>query len=155
MHKPKLYLDTTIPSYVFNSHVPDKQTAARKLFEYIDKEKAEAYISTVVVRELSKTGEDYLKDRLFALIKNITVLEVTQECVELAGEYIQRGIIPKENIDDALHIACASVYEIDFLVSYNFEHIVRVKTIDNVSAINVLLGFKTPRIIIPEEVIDV
>ena len=92
---------------------------------------------------------------MFALIKNITVLEVTQECVKLAGEYIQRGIIPKENIDDALHIACASVYEIDFLVSYNFEHIVRVKTIDNVSAINVLLGFKTPRIIIPEEVIDV
>lgn len=155
MHKPKLYIDTTIPSYVFNDHVFDKQKAAKKLFEYIDKEKAEAYISTVVTREINKTRDGYLKDKLVALIKNMPVLEVTLECAEFAGEYIQRRIIPQENRDDALHIACASVYEIDFLISYNFEHIVRIKTIDNVSAINVLLGFKTPRIIIPEEVIDV
>lgn len=154
MHKPKLYLDTTIPSYVFNSHVPDKQMAARKLFEYIDKEKAEAYISTVVIREINKTRDGYLKDSLVALIKDLPVLEVTLECAELAGEYIQKGIIPKENMDDSLHISCASVYEIDFLISYNFEHIVRIKTIDNVAAINVLRGYRTPRIIIPEEVID-
>ncbi|MEW6686208.1 MAG: hypothetical protein AB1393_08385 [Candidatus Edwardsbacteria bacterium] len=58
-------------------------------------------------------------------------------------------------MNDALHIAFATVYEMDFLVSYNFEHIVKIKTIDRITAINLLLGYKTPRIVIPEEVIDV
>lgn len=58
-------------------------------------------------------------------------------------------------MDDALHIGIASVYEMDYLASYNFEHIVKVKTIDGITAVNLLRGYRTPRIIIPEEVLDV
>jgi hypothetical protein len=43
----------------------------------------------------------------------------------------------------------------DFLVSYNYEHIVKIKTIDKVTGVNLLLGYPTPRIVIPEEVLDV
>ena len=155
MRKLKIYLDTTIPSYVFNSHVPDKQIAAKKLFEYIDQERFEAYISAAVMREILNTKDKDLRNQIILLVKTLKVLEVSSECIGLAEEYIKRDIIPRENIDDAIHIACASIYEIDFLISYNFENIVKIKTIDNVQAVNLLLGYRSPRIIIPEEVIDV
>lgn len=155
MRRPKIYLDTTIPNYVFNDHVPDKQEAAKKLFTSIKAGKFEAYISTAVTREINNTTDQILKDKLISVIKDMEILEISSECIDLANEYIKREVIAQKNTDDALHIACASVYEMDFLISYNFEHIVRIKTIDNIAAINVLLGYRMPRIIIPEEVIDV
>ena len=68
---------------------------------------------------------------------------------------MSNGIIPADNIDDALHIAIATIYEMDILVTYNFEHIMKIKTVDRITAVNLLLGYKTMRIVIPEEVLDV
>lgn len=155
MHRPKIYLDTTIPSYIFNEHVPDKQKASQKLFTSIKRGDFETFISDVVLREIYETKDKTLKEGLIQQIKDLIILEVSPECERLALEYIRREIIPVEFKNDALHIACSSVYEIDFLISYNYEHIVRIKTIDKVTGINLLLGFKTPRIVTPEEVLDV
>lgn len=155
MRKPKVYLDTTIPNYVFNSHTPDKQEAVRRLFDSIKKEKLEAFISDIVLREISETKDNALRDKLLEQLRGLSILDISEECERLASEYILRGIIPEEFKDDALHIAYASVYEMDFLISYNYEHIVKIKTIDKVNGVNLLLGFKTPRIVTPEEVLDV
>lgn len=154
MRKDKLYLDTTIPNYVFNSHIPDKQKAAIELFKCIKNGMYEGYISDVVIRELVATQDVELRNKLLRVIEGLPLFEVTEECIILRQEYINRGVIPAENRDDALHVAVSSVYEVDFLVSYNFEHIVKIKTIDKITAINLLLGYKTPRIVIPEEVIN-
>ncbi len=154
MRIPKIYLDTTIPNYVFNKHVPDKQKSAANLFERIKQHRFETYISVVVMKELTVTQDVGLRNRLIQLVQKIWVLELTANCVSLGQEYIARGIIPEEYTNDAFHLAIATVYELDFLVSYNFEHLVKIKTIDQVTAANILLGYKTPRIIIPEEVLD-
>jgi predicted nucleic acid-binding protein len=155
MKKFKIYLDTTIPSYVFNDHVPDKQIAVKKLFELFKEGKLEPYISDVVIREIQRVRDIVLRDRLVDLIRELIVLDVSEECTSLAQEYILKGIIPAEYRNDALHIAYASVYDMDFLVSYNYEHIVKIKTIDKVTGVNLFLGYRTPRIVIPEEVLDV
>ena len=155
MKRSTIYLDTTIPNYVFNNHVPDKQKSAKMLFENIIARQYDAYISDVVLRELRETPNPNLRKSLIKQVENIPVLELTDECLSLGNQYIDKGIIPEENTDDAFHIALATVYEIDFLVSYNFEHIVRVRTIDQITAVNLLAGYKTPRIIIPEEIIYV
>ncbi|MBI4713096.1 MAG: PIN domain-containing protein [Planctomycetes bacterium] len=151
----RIYLDTTIPNYYFNEHTPDKQKAAHKLFALLKTGNFDGYISDVVLRELMKTAEVIRQRKMVTLVKELSVLEVTQECIRLADEYIKNNIIPALNRDDALHIALASIYGIDFLVSYNFEHIVKVRTIDRVTGVNLLCGYKTPRIVSPEEVLDV
>ena len=109
MKKSKIYLDTTIPSYVFNDHVPDKQIAAKKLFELFKKGKYEPYISDVVIREIQRAKDIVLRNRLVDLIRELIVLDVSEECTSLAQEYILKGIIPAEYRNDALHIAYASV----------------------------------------------
>lgn len=55
--------------------------------------------------------------------------------------------------DDALHIACASVNDLDAIISWNFEHIVKLKTKREVVGINVLLGYKEIGIYSPWEVV--
>ena len=73
---------------------------------------------------------------------------------ELAKEYIAQGIIPKRYENDALHIAVAAVHDLDVIISWNFEHIVKMKTKRQVNAINTLLGYKGIDIYTPREVVE-
>lgn len=81
-------------------------------------------------------------------------LEFDGECYELAAEYIKRGIIPDKYEDDAFHIAVASVNDLDAIISWNFKHIVKLKTKKEVAGTNLLLGYKELEIYSPMEVID-
>jgi len=89
------------------------------------------------------------------VIKEIAPEELTlsKDAEDLASRYISEGIIPDKYENDALHIAIASVSSLDIIVSWNFEHIVNLKTKHGVMAVNVLLGHKTIEIISPLEVI--
>jgi len=63
-------------------------------------------------------------------------------------------IIPEKYRADALHIAFATFYEMDVLVSYNLRHIVKLKTRRLVNYINLLEGYRNLEIGTPEEVIE-
>jgi len=93
---------------------------------------------------------------MFALISeyNIAVLAASDEADHLARRYISEGALPQGSLADASHIAVASVNAMDMIVSLNFRHIVREKTIRMTGAINVLLGYNTIEINSPMEVID-
>jgi len=124
------------------------------LIEQVRQSQYDVFISDVVTREVfnaSKEKSTQLSDLISEL--NPTILNTTDECVELAQRYIQEGIIPVRYKDDALHIAVASVHNLDAIVSWNFKHIVKLKTRREVKAVNFLLGYKEIEIISPQEVI--
>ena len=85
---------------------------------------------------------------------NVEVLAPSDEIARLADIYISGGIIPARFPDDALHIATASVYEIDYIISLNFQHIVKHKTIIETELINAKEGYKRVFIHAPAEVIE-
>jgi hypothetical protein len=58
------------------------------------------------------------------------------ESIELAGTYIDRGILSSNYRDDARHIAMATVADVDILVSWNFRHIVHFDKIRQFNAVN-------------------
>lgn len=153
MYKLKVYLDATIPNYAFNSHTPEKQQYANRLFEEIKIGKIDAFISKIVIDEISSAPEPK-KTNMVNIIKNLPVLEVTNQCNELAEKYISRKIIPTKNKEDALHIAIATFYGLDAIISYNFDHIVKLRTKREVTGINLALGYKIIDLIIPEEVLS-
>lgn len=121
----------------------------------IEAQKYIPHISDIVLGEIGNTPDKSLRDKLMNAVSNFTILDATQECKDLALEYISYNIVTQESANDVLHIAIASIFEMDFLISYNFEHIVKVKTIDMITAVNLIKGYKTPRIVIPDEVLDV
>ena len=69
----------------------------------------------------------------------------------MANIYIERGIFPEKYIEDALHVAAATCHEISYIVSWNFEHLVKVKTRKTVSLSNILAGYKEVEIVSPQE----
>jgi hypothetical protein len=81
---------------------------------------------------------------MLSQLKNVSfiVLDVNEDIRELALKYIDEGIIPRKCFDDATHIAIATYYNCDCIVSWNFKHIVRAKTIIGANGINKLMGYK-------------
>lgn len=152
MRKPTVYIETTVPNYVFNENYPDEQEVAKLVFEAIDRDIIKGFVSVVVEDELEKAPAR-LRPKLTALLKNCERLKVTEEIIKLVERYIKEGAFPESKPADATHVAVASFYGVDYIFSWNFRHIVRESTIRKVTAVNELLGFKTPKIVNPEEVI--
>ena len=70
----------------------------------------------------------------------------------MASAYVQAGLIPAKYFDDARHIAIASYFGLDAVLSWNFEHMVKFKTRKGVSSVNILNGYQSIEIISPLEV---
>ena len=109
------------------------------------------FISSLVLTEIEGLKDDHKKRLLLRLLEGSEVLTINDEGERLAREYVSQGIIPKKYVDDARHIAVAVVNSIDFLVSWNFEHIVKVKTRRMVGLVDAEKGYKAIEIIAPPE----
>lgn len=129
MKKIKYYLDTTIFNFVFTEGDTEKKDITIKLFKDLLLIAEGIYISDEVIREISRASEPR-KSQLEGLLRecNSLMLEIDSEVQELAERYIKEGIIPERYRSDALHIAVAVINGIEVIVSWNFEHIVKLKT---------------------------
>jgi len=155
LKKIKYYLDTTIFNFVFAEGDTEKKDITVKLFKDLPSISNGIYISDEVIREISRAPEPR-KSQLEGLLRetNPLLLEVDIEAEELAERYVKEGIIPERYRSDAVHIAVAVVNGIEVIVSWNFEHIVKLKTRVMVNGINRLLGYHEIEICSPEEVIE-
>ena len=156
MRTPKIYLETTIFNFPFVEDAPQYRADTLKLFEEIMAVRWKPFTSIYVMRELENTKDIERRSKMQALVTTygITVLDPSDEIARLANIYISSGIIPARFPDDALHIATASVYEIDYIISLNFQHIVKHKTIIETELINAKEGYKRVFIHAPAEVIE-
>lgn len=155
MKKIKYYLDTTIFNFVFAEGDAEKKDITLKLFKELPLIAEDVYISDEVIREISRADEPR-KSQLEGLLRetNPLLLTVDIEAEELAERYIKEGIIPVRYRSDALHIAVAVINGIEAIVSWNFEHIVKLKTRVMVNGVNRLLGYHEIEICSPEEVVE-
>jgi len=153
LKKIKYYLDTTIFNFVFAEGDTEKKDVTLKLFKDLSLIAEGIYISDEVIREISRAPEPR-KSQLTELLRetNPLLLEIDLEVEELAERYIKEGVIPGRYRSDALHIAVAVVNGIEAIVSWNFEHIVKLKTRIMVNGVNRLLGYHEIEICSPEEV---
>ncbi|MDR2734381.1 MAG: hypothetical protein LBC99_07040 [Spirochaetota bacterium] len=124
------------------------------MFAEIKEGKFRPFTSEYVIEELGKTKDVEKREKMKALITEygITVLPLNKEAAQLADMYIAAGIISKRYQTDARHIAAATIAGIDIIVSLNFRHIVRHKTIFETEFVNIREGFKRVFIHTPAEV---
>ncbi|MCU0420555.1 MAG: hypothetical protein MUC38_12960 [Cyclobacteriaceae bacterium] len=78
-------------------------------------------------------------------------IELTHEAVDLATEYITEKVVGPTSYADCLHIALATINRADFLVSWNFKHIVNIERIRGYNSINIRDGYKPLEIRTPRE----
>jgi predicted nucleic acid-binding protein len=155
MRVPKVYLETSVFNFYFADDAPDKRQDTIKLFEEIREGKYEPYTSSYVFQELLLAKEPK-KSKMVGLMEpfNITLQPANGEAERLADIYVAEKIIPEKYFTDGVHIAMATVNDLDFIVSFNFQHIVKRKTIILTEVINAREGYKRIGIHSPTEVIE-
>jgi predicted nucleic acid-binding protein len=128
MKKVKIYFDTSVISFLFADDSPDFKSITINFFENYSKE-YDLYISEIVLLEINKNTDELLKTDMLNIIDkyNIQTLEYNLEIDEIAKKYILSKIIPERKIEDALHVAYTTYYEIDILLSWNFKHLANIK----------------------------
>ena len=155
MKSLKIYLETTVFNFIFADDSPDKRQDTIKLFDEIRQEKYIPYTSDYVLQELLK-AEEPKRTQMVNLIEqyNIKFLEPDKNAENLADKYVLEKIIPLKFRTDGIHIAMATINDLDIIVSFNFHHIVKLKTIMGTESINLREGYKRIGIYSPTEVIE-
>ena len=152
--KPKVYLETTVPSYLTAWMSRDLIMAARQQItrEWWERRLAhfDAYISQLVLDEAAEGDADAAKRRL-AVVAGFPLLTATPETEELAVALVERKLLPPVAADDAVHIALAAAHGMDFLLTWNFKHIANAETVAKIAQACRDHGFACPVICTPEE----
>ena len=146
--KLKLYVDTS----VFGGYFDDEfEEFTKPLFDKIQKGDFKLLFSTVTQDELENAPLQVKE-----LVKHLKVeftefIEATDEAVELASQYILEKVVGQTSYADCLHIALATIHRADFLISWNFKHIVNVQRIMGYNSVNIKNGYKQLEIRSPRE----
>jgi predicted nucleic acid-binding protein len=154
MRKLRIYLDTSVLNFYYAEDSPKEMAITRQLFTEIADNLFEAFISAVVIDEV-EAAEEAIRHPLTNLIitYDLKILETDPEVDYLAQKYIENKIIPPKYGRDAYHIAYTTIYELDLILSWNYEHIVKLKTKTGVNGINKLEGYREIEICSPWEVV--
>ncbi|MEQ8169537.1 MAG: PIN domain-containing protein [Candidatus Eremiobacterota bacterium] len=153
MKKLKLYLETSIWSYYYSEDIQCKMEATREFLQVVRKGNYDIYISRFVYQEINNT-EDFKRNQLLKLIcaYKPVELEVTSEAYKLADKYIKTHTLPRSSHTDAMHVATASIYNLDALISWNCRHLANLNRKSRINGINIQNNYKAIDIITPMEV---
>ena len=146
--KLRVYIDTSVVGGYFDDEFED----VTKFFcERIFNKDFLVYFSEISETELS-LAPSFVKDLKSRIpIDCYRYLELDEESRELAETYLKEKILGKASLDDAYHIAIATVNRLDVLVSWNFKHIVNYDKIKLFNSINLRLGYPIIEIRSPKE----
>lgn len=143
-----IYLETSVIGAYLDKGESFRRDLTIRWWEH-ELKNYDVYVSPLVQRELERTREPYRRSYL-ALIKGLTQVEISDEAAILADGYVSRGIFHRKYLGDALHVALASFYKIDYLVTWNFGHLANVHRQARIKLFNTAAGFFVPEIVTPE-----
>lgn len=156
MNKPSVYVETSVFSYLAARPSPNLRAAAWQLVtsQWWTRERAkyDLFISELVVVEASGGDREAAGSRLEKL-RGIAGLPIDAEARAFAAKLIDAGGVPPEAEPDALHIAVASVHEIDYLLTWNCRHINNVALKPVIRSVCAMAGYAYPEICTPLELL--
>lgn len=142
--KIKVYLDTSVISYLEQNDAPEQMRETREVWERLKAGQYDVFLSDVVLRELGDCRDADKRNLLIGHLSEIKyrLIAVDNSIVNFAEKIVANGVLKRKNIDDCQHIAAAILSDCDIIVSWNFKHIVNVKTIRGIKVITTVEGYK-------------
>jgi predicted nucleic acid-binding protein len=155
MTKPRIYVETTIPS-LYHDVRPEPETVARREWTrqwWSDAAaRYELVTSLAVLEELKGTDPERSALRI-SLLRDVPLLPIEPAVLEIVRTYIARKLMPADPSGDALHLALASYYKCDFLVTWNCRHLANANKFGHIRLVNTLLGLFVPTLVTPLELL--
>ena len=144
----RIYIDTSVYGGYFDNEF---MKFTKPLFERIKNKEFTLIYSDVTEEELVDAPKRV--KQLIVSIPTITTeyVQVSDKVTELAVNYINENVVGKTSYADCLHIALATIHRADYLLSWNFKHIVNVNRIRGYNSVNIKLGYQILEIRSPRE----
>jgi hypothetical protein len=149
MHSPRVYVDTSVFGGINDEEFAEP---SQRFFERAKRGDFVILISQIVLDELQGAPESILKAVDDLPPEYLERVGVNEEVISLAESYIQAGILGEDWIDDAMHVAAATVMKADLILSWNFKHIVNFRRIQKFNSVNLANGYNLVDIRSPQEV---
>lgn len=145
----RVYFDTSVIGGCLDNEFA---TESLRLVQAVQQEKMVMLLSEIVSAEL-RNAPTVVQQILDSIPQSaIEQVELTAEIVELAEAYLTAGVVTEKSLNDAIHVAAATVARADAIVSWNFKHIVRLDKMKKYNQINLLNGYGILTIVSPREV---
>lgn len=153
MKKLRIYIDTSVLGGFFDTEEPKRVNTAETLLRLIKDGVYEGFISLLTIEEIFAAPEK-IHDTLRGKISEtgFQILEENEESISLAEAYLTDGAIPEKYRDDARHIAIGVIHDLDYIISWNYKHMVNIAVRRLINSTNLKMGYNSIEIISPEEV---
>ena len=152
-----VFVETSIPSFYFETR-PDAKSQARRMWtrEWWELAKWQDNLvsSLWVIRELEDTPE-HKRAECLTLMQEVALLQSAPEIDALVDRYIENKVMPEDADGDARHLAVATFWKCDILISWNCKHIANASKADHIRHVNARLGYETPKLVTPLELLGV
>ena len=156
MDKPTLYMETTIPSYLLAEPSRDVISLARqditRTWWKRDQARYAIFVSEVVIKEVGK-GDRREAEKRRKFLEQFPILEAAPEIRRLIDVYLEENVVPAGSGEDAAHLAFASIYQVDFLCTWNFKHLANVFALRRLRQVNEKRGLFVPQVCTPEQLL--
>lgn len=145
----RVYLDTSV---IGGYHDNEFKLWSQGLFRDFELGNFKVVISELVASEIEDAPENVQDVFTELLTYGYEWIEMNKSAYVLADKYQKRKILTPKYYNDGMHIALATLAEVDVVVSWNFKHIVHLDKIRQFNAVNLELGYKSLQIYSPREV---
>ncbi len=156
MTKPRVYVETTIPSF-YHEIRQEPEMVARRVWtrEWWDEHRLdyEVFTSDAVVDELER-GDFVIKQDALKMIEGLPQLEINQAIADIVSAYLAQKVMPADPAGDALHLALASYHKCDFFLTWNCRHLANANKSAHIRRINGILGLFVPALVTPLELLE-
>jgi len=155
--KPKVYLETTVISYLAAWPSRDVIRAAHQKIthEWWSRNSAYDLFVSAAVLEEAASGDPTAADDRLRILESIAVLDTDERARTLARLLIESGTVPETVAVDAFHVAIATVHHVDYLLTWNCKHIANPRVRKAVGEISRSLGYSEVGICTPEELLAI
>jgi len=156
MPKPRIYLDTTVPS-AYHTDRTDPRMVERRVTTRTWWDTAvgssQLVISDIVLQELAGGRPEQVLLRL-ELVNGLRRLRSGPAELATALAYMRHKVMPGNPLADALHLAIASHHQCDVLVTWNYHHLANPNKLDRIRKLNAEMGLSLPRILTPKQLLE-
>ncbi len=149
----KIYIESTIPSYYTAkpSKIPkthERQILTKKFWSYAT-DFFDLYISTMVLIEIKRGDPEVAEARRLAILP-FKLIQVSENDNELAEVYVRMLKLPQDARADAVHIAAACLHKMDYLITWNCNHIANGQNLRKIQDYNLKHKIHIPVLTTPE-----
>jgi predicted nucleic acid-binding protein len=154
--KPRVYIETTIPSFYFEVRKEPEMVARRHWTREWWDRRREGYtaVTSIPVLDELEAGNQPNKADCIRLLSALPLLSIPDVIVEIVETYIDHQVMPRDPAGDALHLALASFHHCQFLLTWNCAHLANANKQEHIRHVNVLLGLHVPVLTTPLELME-